>query len=74
MRRWKKRKEIEAQRVKHPTPCQAIDALKEDEDQKGKWKKTKRKKQGAVPQPSYPGIYINMYLIFITIDIIIIKE
>ena len=40
---------IEAQMVKHPTPSQATDALIGDEEQNGKQKKTKRKKQGVGP-------------------------
>ena len=47
------RKEIEAQRVKHPTPSQATDVLTGDKKQNGEQKIAKRKKQGAVPQPSY---------------------
>ena len=54
-RRVKKRKGIEAQRVKHPTLSHATDALTGDEEQNGKQKRTKRKKQGAGPQLSYPG-------------------
>ena len=54
-KRGKNRKGIEAHRVKHPIPSQVIDALTGDEEQNGKQKKTKRKKQGASPQPSYPG-------------------
>ena len=49
VRRTKKRKGVEAQRVKHPTPSQATDALIGDEEQNGKQKSTKRKKQGSVP-------------------------
>ena len=45
VRRVKKRKGVEAQRVKPPTPPWAIDALAGDEEQKGKQKRTKRKKQ-----------------------------
>ena len=39
--RWKKRKGIEAHRVKNPTPSQATDALIGDEEQNGKQKRTK---------------------------------
>ena len=53
--REKKRKRIEVWRVKHPTQSQAIDALRGDEEQNGKEKRIKRKKQGAGPPPSYPG-------------------
>ena len=35
-RRGKKRKEIEAHRVKHPTPSQATDALTREEEQNGR--------------------------------------
>ena len=42
----KERKGIEAQRVKHPTPSQATNALTGDEGQNGKQKR-KRKKQGV---------------------------
>ena len=56
MRIGKKRKGIEALRVKHPTPSQAIDAIIREEEQNGK--QDNKKKQEAVPQPSYPGIYI----------------
>ena len=55
VRRGKKRKGIAAERGKHPTPSRAIDALIGDEEQNGKQKKTKGKKQGVGPQPSYPG-------------------
>ena len=51
--RMKKRNGIVAQRVKHPTPSRVADALTEDEEQNGKKKRTKRKKQGASPRPSY---------------------
>ena len=54
------RKGIEVHRVKHPTLFQATDALTGDEKQNGKQKKTKRKKQGASPQPSYPGTYSHL--------------
>ena len=47
-RRAKKRKGIEAQRAKPPTPTRAIDVLIRDDEQK-------KKKQGAAPQSSYPG-------------------
>ena len=46
-RRGKKRKGIEAHRVKYPTPSQATDALTGEEEQNGKQKRTKRKKQGT---------------------------
>ena len=59
MRRGKKRKEIEAQRVKHPTPSQANDVLTGDEEQKGK-QKIKSKKQGVGPQPSYLGLFSSL--------------
>ena len=36
VRRERKRKGIEAHRVKHPTPSQATDALTGDEDENGK--------------------------------------
>ena len=55
VRRAKKRKGIEARRVKRPTPSRVIDALIGDEEQNRKQKRTKGKKQGAGPQPSYPG-------------------
>ena len=44
----KKRKGIEAQMVKPPTPSRAIDAII-DVEQNGKQKRTKRKKQGVGP-------------------------
>ena len=48
MRRGKKRKGIEAQRVKHSTPSRTIDALIVGEEQHGKQKKiTKKKRIGA---------------------------
>ena len=54
-REEKERKGMEAHRVKHLTPFQSIDALTGDEEESnGKQKRTKRKKQGAGPQPSYP--------------------
>ena len=46
-------KGIEARRVKHPAPSRATDALIGDEEQNGKEKRTKRKKEGADPQPRY---------------------
>ena len=54
-RRGKKRKGIEAYSVKYLTPSQAVDVHTGDEEQNGKQKRTKRKKQGVGPQPSYPG-------------------
>ena len=42
-----KRKGIEAHSVEHPTTSRAINALIEDEEQNGKQKRTKRKKQEA---------------------------
>ena len=59
MRRAKKRKGIETQRVKHPTPSRAFDALLGDEEQNGKQKRTKRKKPGAGPQPSHPKLQMK---------------
>ena len=50
VRRVKKRKGIEAQRGKRPTPSRA---LMGEEEQNGKRKRTKRKKQGAGLHPSY---------------------
>ena len=49
----KKMKGIDAERVKYSTAFQATDALIGDEEQNGKQKRTKRKKQGAGPQPIY---------------------
>ena len=56
MRRVKKRKEVEAERVKPPThtPTRAIDALMGDEE------KRKRQKQGVDLQPSYPGSFDDL--------------
>ena len=62
VRRVKERKGIDALRVKHPTPSRAIDALTGEEEQNGKQKRTKRKKQGAGPQPSYPGPFSRLLL------------
>ena len=45
----KKRKGIEAQRVKLPTTSRAVDALIGVEEQNGKWKGTRRKKRGVGP-------------------------
>ena len=45
MRRVKKKKGIEAQRVKPLTPSRAIDALIGDEEQNGKHKKEGKKKK-----------------------------
>ena len=42
--RKEKRKGFQAQRVRHPTPSQATEALTGDEEQNGKRKRTKRKK------------------------------
>ena len=44
MERVKKRKEIEAQRVKHPTPSRTTDALIGEEEQNGK------QRRAAVPR------------------------
>ena len=44
-----RKKGIEALRVKHPTLSRVIDALIGDEEQSGKEKKEKQKKQRAVP-------------------------
>ena len=60
MRRAKKRKGIEAQKIKHPTPSWTIDALIGDEEQSEK-KKKKKEKQGVAPQPTYPGPYLVIY-------------
>ena len=60
MRRLKKRKGIEALRVRHQTPSRATDALIGDEEKNGKQKRTKRKKQGAGPQPSNPGPFSRL--------------
>ena len=51
-------KGVEAQRVKPSTPSQATNALTGDEEQNGKQKRAKTKKQGAGSQPSHPGPYI----------------
>ena len=59
-RKVKKRKEMEAQRVNHPTPYRATDALTGDKEQNGKLERTKRKKQGAGPHPSYPGSFSSL--------------
>ena len=48
-KRMKKRKGIEAQRVKPPTPSRETDALIGDEEQNRKQKRTERKKQGSGP-------------------------
>ena len=56
VRRGNKRKGIEAQRVKHPTLSWATNELIGDEEHmENKQKKIKGRKQGAGPQPSYPG-------------------
>ena len=47
MKRVKKRKGIEAHRVKHPTPSQATDALIGDEEQNGKPEENKNKETGS---------------------------
>ena len=60
MRRVKTRKEIEAQRVKPQTLSWTNDVLIGDEEQNGKQKRIKRKKQGAGPQPSYPGSFSHL--------------
>ena len=60
MRRVKKRKEIEALEEKHSTPSRPVDAFIGEEEQNGKQKRGKRKKQGAVPQPSYPGPFSSL--------------
>ena len=60
-RRGKKKKGIEAQRVKHPTPYQATDALTGDEEQKGKQERTKRKKQGADPNSATQDHLVASY-------------
>ena len=53
-RRVKRRKGIEAQRVKPSTPSQSIDALIGDEEQNGKQKKKKKKETERVPNPATP--------------------
>ena len=58
-RRAKKKIGIEAERAKPLTPTRAIGAFIGEE----KKKRTKRGKQGAGPQPSYPG-YKEKYSIF----------
>ena len=45
-----KRKGIEAQMVYHPTQSRAIDAIIRDEEQNGRQKREKRKKQ-RIPNP-----------------------
>ena len=60
VRRVKKRKRIEVLRVGHPTPSRAIDALIGYEEQSGKQKRIKRRKQGAGPQPSYLGPFSRL--------------
>ena len=57
MRKGKKNKRIEAHRVKHPTSSRLTNALTGDEEENGKQKRTKRKEQGAGPQPSYLGLF-----------------
>ena len=52
VRRAKKRKGIDAQRVKHPASSQATDEPTGDEEQNGKQKRIQRKKQGAGPNPA----------------------
>ena len=53
VRRMKERKGIEAPRVKYPTPSRATDALIGDEEQNGKQKKLKKKRnRGRVPIPA----------------------
>ena len=59
VRRVKKRKWIEAQRVKHPTSSRATDALIGDEEQNGKQQKEKEK-QGVGPQTSNPGPFSHL--------------
>ena len=56
----KKSKGIEALKVKHPTSSQAVDAIIGDEEQNGKEKKTKRKKQGMGSHPSCRGPYSRL--------------
>ena len=51
----RKKKRIEAQRLKSRTPTRAIDALIGGEEQTGKKGREQRKKQGAGFQLSYPG-------------------
>ena len=53
------KKRIEAQRAKPRTSISEIDALIGDEEQNGKQKKEKEK-QGAGPQPSYPGPFSRL--------------
>ena len=50
-----KRKGIEVQRVKHPIPSRVIYVLIGEEEQNGKQKRIKRKKQGPGSKPSYSG-------------------
>ena len=60
MRRVKKRKEIEALEEKHSTPSRPVDAFIGEEEQNGKQKRIIRKKQGADPEPSYPGPFSRL--------------
>ena len=48
MRRGKKRKGVEAQRVRSPTSIRAIDALIGDEEQNGKESKEKKKETATL--------------------------
>ena len=53
----KKRKGIKAQRVKPSTPSGVSDALIGDEEQYGKYKRTKRKIQGEGPPTKLPRTF-----------------
>ena len=56
MRREKKRKGIEAWRVKHPTPSQATDMLTVDEEQNGKQNKKKHRERVPYPATLDPSV------------------
>ena len=58
VRRAKKRKGIEAQRVKHPTTSQDVDGLIGDEEQIGK-QKSKKKKKERVPNNSVSSHHVH---------------
>ena len=59
MRRVKKRKGIEAQRVKPSTPFQAINAHIWDKEQNGKLKKNKTKETGSGSPTQLPWTILS---------------
>ena len=59
-REERKRKGIEVQRIEHPTPSWAIDALIGDEEQNGKREQKERNRE-QIPNPASLGHLVAFY-------------